>query len=181
MERITACNLSDVSNPITHQRSEDGFHIQNQSPELLSEDDMTSPIEKKTGDDGLGIRVECAVCNVRLGAQAMTMHLQGKPHLKKIEHFLMEDSKLSWCPICSVQLSSLKQAFSHCMSKQHCERLVKQQKDITAENTMKRKGRALDIYKALDIFKLTNKLKYNLHYKLNRFDTISRLPLPIHR
>lgn len=162
MERITACNLSDVSNPITHQRSEDGFHIQNQSPELLSEDDMTSPIEKKTGDDGLGIRVECAVCNVRLGAQAMTMHLQvtlrysssilkiiifkGKPHLKKIEHFLMEDSKLSWCPICSVQLSSLKQAFSHCMSKQHCERLVKQQKDITAENTMKRKVINISIY-----------------------------------
>ena len=63
----------------------------------------------------------------RLGPQAMTMHLQGKPHLKKIEHYLMEDSKLSWCPICSVPLSSLKQAYSHCMSKQHCEKLVRSQ------------------------------------------------------
>ena len=55
------------------------------------------------------------------------MHLQGKPHLKKVEHALMEESKFNWCPICSVQLSSLKQAFSHCMSKQHCEKLLKQQ------------------------------------------------------
>ena len=57
----------------------------------------------------------------------MTMHLQGKPHLKKVEHALMEESKFNWCPICCVQLSSLKQAFSHCMSKQHCEKLLKQQ------------------------------------------------------
>lgn len=103
----------------------------------MSEDDCGSSIAATVAtttqpiktDDGLGHRVECAVCNVRLGAQAMTMHLQGKPHLKKIEHFLMEDSKLSWCPICCVPLSSLKQAYSHCMSKQHCEKLVRQQKE----------------------------------------------------
>jgi len=83
--------------------------------------------EDKIGIDNLSVRVECAVCNVRLGPQAMTMHLQGKPHLKKVEHALMEESKFNWCPICCVQLSSLKQAFSHCMSKQHCEKLLKQQ------------------------------------------------------
>ena len=38
--------------------------------------------------------------------------VKGKPHLKKVEHLLMEDSKFNWCPVCSVQLSSLKQAFS---------------------------------------------------------------------
>jgi len=90
-------------------RTEDAFHVQNQNSDEQQTDEE---VAEKKGDDGLGIRVECSVCNVRLGAQAMTMHLQGKPHLKKIEHFLMEDSKLSWCPICSVQLSSLKQAFS---------------------------------------------------------------------
>ena len=55
------------------------------------------------------------------------IYLKGKPHLKKVEHMLMEESKFNWCPVCSVQLSSLKQAFSHCMSKQHCERLLHQQ------------------------------------------------------
>ena len=65
----------------------------------------------------------------------MTMHLQGKPHLKKIEHYLMEDSKLSWCPICSVPLSSLKQAYSHCMSKQHCEKLVRSQQQPGDSNS----------------------------------------------
>jgi len=83
--------------------------------------------EDKISVNDLGVRVECSVCNVRLGPQAMTMHLQGKPHLKKVEHMLMEESKFNWCPVCSVQLSSLKQAFSHCMSKQHCERLLHQQ------------------------------------------------------
>ena len=42
-----------------------------------------------------------------------TFIVKGKPHLKKVEHLLMEDSKFNWCPVCSVQLSSLKQAFSH--------------------------------------------------------------------
>jgi len=77
----------------------------------------------------------------RLGPQAMTMHLQGKPHLKKIEHYLMEDSKLSWCPICSVPLSSLKQAYSHCMSKQHCEKLVRsQQQPGDSNNSQNNQG-----------------------------------------
>jgi hypothetical protein len=45
-------------------QSEDGFHIQNQSP-LQSEDEVSHGDKK--GDDGLGIRVECSICNVRLG------------------------------------------------------------------------------------------------------------------
>jgi len=115
--------------------SDDSFYIENSTPVMASSGD-----EDKINIEALGVRVECSTCNVRLGPQAMTMHLQGKPHLKKVEHLLMEDSKFNWCPVCSVQLSSLKQAFSHCMSKQHCEKLLKQQGvDLQAQIHPKRK------------------------------------------
>ena len=32
--------------------------------------------EDKINIEALGVRVECSTCNVRLGPQAMTMHLQ---------------------------------------------------------------------------------------------------------
>lgn len=128
---------------MTGNLSDDSFYIENSTPVMASSGD-----EDKINLEALGVRVECSTCNVRLGPQAMTMHLQGKPHLKKVEHLLMEDSKFNWCPVCSVQLSSLKQAFSHCMSKQHCEKLLKQQGvDLDGQNKKrKHMDKMLDKY-----------------------------------
>ena len=62
------------------EKRRDSFHIQNNVPSSDEQQSDTSESDSSSsmthGDDGLGVRVECAVCNVRLGAQAMTMHLQ---------------------------------------------------------------------------------------------------------